>query len=171
MMAAAAVACKTMGYDAPYGVTAGCIGDGSGSRLLYKFLSEEAESPGDVLTLHYIVPRTKLIKQWWTLFSPGKSGLFSSATRAGCMRSGPRGWRANSISLLPTRRNSPFLSDADALHPAYVRHFISEVDTLDMPRLIARAPRTRGCGEDTLVKGETDYIVKKGETIHDRCRT
>ncbi len=33
-------------------------------RMLYRFLSEQAEAlQADVLTLHYIVPQTKLIKQ------------------------------------------------------------------------------------------------------------
>ncbi|HEX9075084.1 MAG TPA: NAD(P)H-hydrate dehydratase, partial [Anaerolineae bacterium] len=42
---------------------------------------------------------------------------------------------------------------------------ISEVDTLDMPRLIARAYEHGDAAKVLLVKGETDYVVKEGQTI------
>ncbi len=166
MMAAAAVACKTLGYNAPYGVTAGCIGDGSGSRLLYKFLSEGAEQLGaDVLTLHYIVPQTKLIKQVVDEIFTWKKRPILIGDAGGMYAVKAAGLAHNFDLFTPDPGELAFLSDADALHPAYVRHFISEVDTLDMPRLIARAYEHGDAAKVLLVKGETDYIVKEGETI------
>ncbi len=166
MMAAAAVACNTMGYDAPYGVTAGCIGDGSGSRMLYKFLTEEAESLGaDVLTLHYIVPQTKLIKQVVDAILTWKKRPVLIGDAGGMYAVKAAGLARNFDLFTPDPGELAFLSDADALHPAYVRHFISEVDTLDMPRLIARAYEHGDAAQVLLVKGETDYVVKDGQII------
>jgi NAD(P)H-hydrate repair Nnr-like enzyme with NAD(P)H-hydrate dehydratase domain len=166
MMAAAAVACETMGYEAPYGVTAGCIRDGSGSRLLYKFLTEEAESLGaDVLTLHYIVPQTKLIKQVVDSILAWKKRPILIGDAGGMYAVKAAGLARHFDLFTPDPGELAFLSDADALHPAYVRHFISEVDTLDMPRLIARAYEHGDAAKVLLVKGETDYVVKEGQTI------
>jgi NAD(P)H-hydrate repair Nnr-like enzyme with NAD(P)H-hydrate dehydratase domain len=166
MMAAAAVACKTLGYAAPYGVTAGCIGDGSGSRMLYKFLAEEAEKlDADVLTLHYIVPQTKLIKQVVDAILAWKKHPILIGDAGGMYAVKAAGLARNFDLFTPDPGELAFLSDADALHPAYVRHFISEVDTLDMPRLIARAYEHGDAAKVLLVKGETDYIVKEGQTI------
>ncbi len=166
MMAAAAVACTTMGYDAPYGVTAGCIGDGSGSRMLYRFLTEEAESLGaDVLTLHYIVPQTKLIKQVVDSILAWKKRPILIGDAGGMYAVKAAGLARNFDLFTPDPGELAFLSDADALHPAYVRHFISEVDTLDMPRLIARAFEHGDAAKVLLVKGETDYVVKEGEIL------
>lgn len=166
MMAAAAVTCTTMGYDAPYGVTAGCIGDGSGSRMLYRFLAEEAESLGaDVLTLHYIVPQTKLIKQVVDSILAWKKRPILIGDAGGMYAVKAAGLARNFDLFTPDPGELAFLSDADALHPAYVRHFISEVDTLDMPRLIARAFEHGDAAKVLLVKGETDYVVKEGEIL------
>jgi ADP-dependent NAD(P)H-hydrate dehydratase / NAD(P)H-hydrate epimerase len=166
MMAAAAVTCKTLGYEAPYGVTAGCIGDGSGSRLLYKFLAEQAESLGaDVLTLHYIVPQTKLIKLVVDAILAWKKRPILIGDAGGMYAVKAAGLAKHFDLFTPDPGELAFLSDADALHPAYVRHFISEVDTLDMPRLIARAYEHGDAAKVLLVKGETDYVVKEGQTI------
>ncbi len=166
MMAAAAVACKTLGYEAPYGITAGCIGDGSGSRILYKFLSEEAESlSADVLTLHYIVPQTKLIKQVVDSILTWKKRPILIGDAGGMYAVKAAGLARHFDLFTPDPGELAFLSDADALHPAYVRHFISEVDTLDMPRLIARAYEHGDAAKVLLVKGETDYVVKDGQIL------
>ncbi len=166
MMAAAAVACQTLGYEPPYGVTAGCIGDGSGSRLLYRFLIEEAEKlEADVLTLHYIVPQAKLIKQAVDAILAWKKRPILVGDAGGMYAVKAAGLARHFDLFTPDPGELAFLSDADALHPAYVRHFISEVDTLDMPRLIARAYEHGDAAKVLLVKGETDYIVKEGQTI------
>jgi len=166
MMAAAAAVCQTLGYDTPYGVTAGCIGDGSGSRLLYKFLTEEAERLGaDVLTLHYIVPQSKLIKQAVDSITAWRKRPILIGDAGGMYAVKAAGLSPLFDLFTPDPGELAFLSDADALHPAYVRHFISEVDTTDMPRLIQRAYEHGDAAKILLVKGETDYIVRQGEIL------
>ncbi len=166
MMASAAVVCKSLGYEAPYGITAGCIGDGSGSRLLYKFLTEEGEQLGaDVLTLHYIVPQTKLIKQAVDGIRTWKKRPLLIGDAGGMYAVKAAGLSSLFDLFTPDPGELAFLSDADALHPAYVRHFISEVDQTDMPRLIQRAYEHGDAAKMLLVKGETDYIVRQGEIL------
>jgi NAD(P)H-hydrate repair Nnr-like enzyme with NAD(P)H-hydrate dehydratase domain len=166
MMASAAVVCQTLGYDAPYGIAAGCIGDGSGSRLLYRFLVEEAEKlDADVLTLHYIVPQTKLIKKAVDAIQTWKKRPILIGDAGGMYAVKAAGLSPLFDLFTPDPGELAFLSDADALHPAYVRHFISEVDTTDMPRLIQRAYEHGDAAKTLLVKGETDYIVSQGKIL------
>jgi ADP-dependent NAD(P)H-hydrate dehydratase / NAD(P)H-hydrate epimerase len=166
MMASAAVVCQTLGYDAPYGIAAGCIGDGSGSRMLYKFLCEEAEKlDADVLTLHYIVPQTKLIKKVLDSIQVWKKRPVLIGDAGGMYAVKAAGLSQMFDLFTPDPGELAFLSDADALHPAYVRHFISEVDTTDMPRLIQRAYEHGDAAKVLLVKGSTDYIVRQGEIL------
>jgi len=166
MMAAAAVACQTLGYEAPYGVTAGCIGDGSGSRLLYKFLAEEAESlQADVLTLHYIVPHSKLIRQAVEAILAWEKRPILIGDAGGMYAVKAAGLAPQFDLFTPDPGELAFLSDADALHPAYVRHFISEVDTTDMPNLIQKAYEHKDASKVLLVKGATDYIAHNGEIL------
>jgi NAD(P)H-hydrate repair Nnr-like enzyme with NAD(P)H-hydrate dehydratase domain len=167
MMATAAVVCETLGLEAPYGVTAGCIGDGSGSRMLYRFLAEEAEELApDVLVLHYIVPQSKLIAEAVEEILSWKKRPFLIGDAGGMYAVKASGLAPQFDLFTPDPGELAFLSDADALHPAYVRHFISEVDTIEMPRLIAQAYSHHDASKVLLVKGETDYIARDGEILH-----
>jgi len=166
MMAAAAVTCQTLGYEAPYGVTAGCIGDASGSRLLYQFLTEGAESLGaDVLALHYIVPHSLLIRQAVNAILAWKKRPILIGDAGGMYAVKAAGLAPQFDLFTPDPGELAFLSDADALHPAYVRHFISEVDTTDMPGLIHNAYEHKDASKVLLVKGATDYIARDGEIL------
>ena len=166
MMATAAVACQTLGVELPYGVTAGCIGDGSGSRMLYKFLTEQAESLGaDVLTLHYIVPNSKLIKQAVDAILRWKKRPVLIGDAGGMYAVKVCGMAPQFDLFTPDPGELAFLADADAVHPAYVRHFISEVDTTDMPHLIRQAYEHGDAAKVMLVKAATDYIASNGEIL------
>jgi NAD(P)H-hydrate repair Nnr-like enzyme with NAD(P)H-hydrate dehydratase domain len=167
MMATAAVVCETLGYEAPYGVTAGCIGDGSGSRMLYKFLTEDAEDlRPEVIVLHYIVPQAKLITQAVESILKWKKRPVLIGDAGGMYAVKAAGLAPQFDVFTPDPGELAFLSDADALHPAYVRHFISEVDTIEMPRLIMQAYAHKDASKVLLVKGETDYIARDGEILH-----
>lgn len=166
MMAAAAVACQTLGYEAPYGVAAGCIGDASGSRLLYQFLTEEAECLwADVLALHYIVPHSLLIRKAVEAILAWKKRPILIGDAGGMYAVKAASLAPHFDLFTPDPGELAFLADADALHPAYVRHFISEVDTTDMPRLIQHAYEHRDAARVLLVKGATDYIACDGQIL------
>jgi ADP-dependent NAD(P)H-hydrate dehydratase / NAD(P)H-hydrate epimerase len=166
MMAAAAVACEALGYDAPWGVTAGCIGDNTGSRLLYRFLTEEAESLGaDVLAIHYLVPHSLLIRNAVNAILGWKKRPLLIGDAGGMYAVKAANLAPKFDLFTPDPGELAFLADADALHPAYVRHFISEVDTTDMPRLIQRAYEQNCASRVLLVKGATDYVARDGEIL------
>jgi len=166
MMAAAAVTCQSLGFEAPYGVAAGCIGDATGSRLLYKFLTQDAESlAADVLALHYIVPHSLLIRQAVNAILAWKKRPILIGDAGGMYAVKAANLAPQFDLFTPDPGELAFLSDADALHPAYVRHFISEVDTTDMPRLIAHAYEHGDAARTLLVKGETDYIAHDGHIL------
>lgn len=167
MMATTAVVCDALGCEAPYGVTAGCIGDGSGSRLLYRFLIEEAgRLEPDVLTLHYIVPQTKLMTEAVQTILSWKKRPILIGDAGGMYAVKAAGLAPEFDLFTPDPGELAFLSDAEAVHPAYVRHFISEVDTISMPRLIKQAYEHKDAAKVLLVKGSTDYIARDGEILH-----
>src|SRR5271169_1885250 len=57
MMAAALRTTETLGIEPPMSVVAGDLGDGAGSRMVYRYLTEDAGGLGpSVVTLHYILP-------------------------------------------------------------------------------------------------------------------
>ena len=166
MMAAAAVVCEALDCELPYGVIAGCIGDGSGSRLLYKFITEEAGKLNpDVLVLHYIVPQTKHIRDAVNAIKTWEKKPYLIGDAGGMYAVKAADLAPQFDLFTPDPGELAFLSDADAVHPAYVRHFISEVDTTDMPHLIKQAYDHGDATPILLVKGSTDYIAKNGEIL------
>ena len=166
MMAAAAIVCETLGCAQPYGVIAGCIGDGSGSRLLYKYLTEEAQKlTPDILLLHYLVPQTKLMTEAMTSIQSWEKRPYLIGDAGGMYAVKASGLAPQFNLFTPDPGELAFLADADAVHPAYVRHFISEVDTTDMPHLIQQAYEHGDAAPILLVKGSSDYIAQNGEIL------
>ena len=57
MMAAALRTTQALGTEPPMSVVAGDLGEGAGSKLVYRFLTEDAGGLGpSTVTLHYILP-------------------------------------------------------------------------------------------------------------------
>src|SRR5208282_447188 len=60
LMAAAVKTAEALGMETPIGLVAGDTGDGSGSRLVYRYLIEKAGGLGvTTVTMHYILPLRK----------------------------------------------------------------------------------------------------------------
>ena len=60
LMGSASKTAEALGMEPPMAVVAGDMGDGSGSRRVYKFLIEEGGRTGaTTVTLHYILPLRK----------------------------------------------------------------------------------------------------------------
>jgi len=59
-----------------------------------------------------------------------------------------------------------FLADQDAGHPAYVKASLFEVDTTQVPSLIAQAYGSHNSPRYMLVKGPVDYVVDGGKVLH-----
>jgi NAD(P)H-hydrate repair Nnr-like enzyme with NAD(P)H-hydrate dehydratase domain len=148
---------KTLEYfeeKPPMVITAGDIGDGSGSLKIYEELKNIDD---DLVVIHYIKPKISCIKE--IDFSP------KVIADAGGMYAGKAAGIGNKFHLfLPDVGELAFLADEKSSHPAYVRGFISEIDNTEVPKLIGMAYKNN-MPEYMLVKGETDYVVKNGNVL------
>lgn len=167
MMAAASKTTSALGIEPPMSVVSGDLGEGAGSKIVYKFLTEEAGTLGaSTVTLHYILPlRTEFMEfvemaDYWGkrpfLIADAGALLIAKATRT-C---------AKFNLFTPDAGEISFLADPDAGHPAYVKAALFEVDTTRVPELIAQAYQTKNAPRYLLVKGPTDFIVDNGKIIH-----
>ena len=167
MMAAAAQTTDALGIEPPMAVLAGDIGDGTGSKMVYKFLTEDAGGLGpSTVTLHYILPlRNEFLSfiemaDYWAkrpfLIADAGALLIAKATKV-CQK----------FDLFtPDAGEISFLADSEAGHPAYVETALFQVDTTEVPMLITRAYSTKNVPRYLLVKGPTDFIADNGEIIH-----
>jgi len=166
MIATATIACRALGTDPPYAVIAGCLGEGDGSKLVYRFLAEQAEAlQPKVLTLHYILPIRLAAEKFIESLRHWKNKPILIADAGGMYVMKPAGFAGDFDLMTPDPGEMAFLADPDAIHPAYVRHFISEVDLTAIPRLIKEAYEHHNAPRVLLVKGNTDYIVRDGEIV------
>jgi NAD(P)H-hydrate repair Nnr-like enzyme with NAD(P)H-hydrate dehydratase domain len=164
MIAAAHETAKALGTELPSCVLATDTGDGVGSRLVYRYLAEEAGGLGpSTLTVHYVLPlRNEFMEfvemaDYWSrrpfLIADAGALLIAKATRL-----------CKSFDLFtPDAGEMAFLADADAGHPAYVKASLFEVDTTQVPGLIARAEEAGNLPEYLLVKGPVDFVAKGGK--------
>jgi NAD(P)H-hydrate repair Nnr-like enzyme with NAD(P)H-hydrate dehydratase domain len=167
MMAAALRTTEALGIEPPMSVVAGDLGDGGGSKLVYRYLTEDAGGLGPTtVTLHYILPlRNEFLSfvemsDYWAkrpfLIADAGALLIAKATRV-----------CEKFDLFtPDAGEMSFLADVDAGHPAYVKSALFEVDTTEVPRLIAQAYSEKNTPRYMLVKGPTDYIVDAGKIVH-----
>ena len=167
MMAAALRTTQALGIEPPMSVVAGDLGDGSGSKMVYKYLTEEAASLGPTtVTLHYILPlRNEFLNfvemaDYWDrrpfLIADAGALLIAKATKT-----------CGKFDLFtPDAGEISFLADPDAGHPAYVKAALFEVDTTRVPELIAQAYSAKNAPRYLLVKGPTDFVVEDGKIIH-----
>ncbi len=166
MVSAAAVMCEALSLKAPYVVIAGDLGRGDGSRKVYAFLTEEAFTLSPkVLTMHYILPvRTPFVEFMEMLdYWPSKPTMIADA---GSMLVAKAVGACETFDLFtPDPGEISFLGDPDAAHPAYVSHFLFEIDTTDVPRLIKQAYEHNNSPSVLLVKGPVDFVAKDGEII------
>jgi hypothetical protein len=166
MMAAALKTTEALGTEPPVSVVAGDLGQGDGSRAVYRYLTEDAGGLGpSTLTLHYILPlRNEFLAfvemlDYWAkrpfMIADAGALLIAKATRV-CER----------FDLFtPDAGEMAFLADPDAGHPAYVKAALFEVDTTEVPGLIAQAYAGKNSPRYLLVKGPTDYVVDGGTIV------
>jgi len=166
MIAAAHETARALGMELPTCVLAGDRGEGRGSRQVYRFLAEEAGSLGpSAVTVHYVLPlRNEFMEfvemaDYWTrrpfLIADAGAMLIAKATRL-CKR----------FDLFtPDAGEIAFLADPDAGHPAYVKASLFEVDTTQVPELIAKAQAAGNAPEYLLVKGPVDFVARNGKVL------
>lgn len=165
MASAACMTSRTLGKPMPKGLFVGDIGDGDGSRELYKYLiTNIASLNADILAFHYFMPYVSLHNKAFKAIIdlPRKPILIADA---GYMYVAKMSGHASEYDLFtPDIGELAFLADEQAPHPFYTRGFALH-DTGNAELKIARAFKYKNSSKVLLVKGETDYVVTNGEII------
>ena len=166
MISAASAACKGLGSHEPYAVVIGDTGMGEGTIKLLDYLSDEVEKlKPTVLTLHYLLPtRDQFTRLVETVNNMEKKPFFIAD--AGALLNAKAIRLSKKFDLFtPDPGELSFLADQDAAHPAYVQHFIFEVDDTDISRLSKEAYEHGDTPRFVLVKAAVDHIVVDGEVV------
>lgn len=168
MMAAASKTAEALNIEPPMSVIAGDLGDGVGSKMVYRYLTQDAGALGaSTLTLHYILPLRKEFMDFVEMTDYWLKRPFMIAD-AGALLIAKATKVCDKFDLFtPDAGEISFLADPDAGHPAYVRASLFEVDTRQVPDLIRKAYQSKNAPRYLLVKGPTDYIVDGGNIIHE----
>lgn len=167
MMAAASRTAEALGIEPPMSVVAGDLGDGAGSKMVYKYLTQDAGALGaSTVTVHYILPLRKEFMDFVEMADYWLKRPFMIAD-AGALLIAKATKVCDKFDLFtPDAGEISFLADPEAGHPAYVKAAIFEVDTSEVPRLIRVAYESKNAPRYLLVKGPTDYIVDGGNVVH-----
>ncbi|MFQ6133486.1 MAG: NAD(P)H-hydrate dehydratase [Armatimonadota bacterium] len=165
MMAAALAAGQVLEAEAATCVTAGDIGAGDGTGLLYDWLVDcTAECAGATICLHYMLPNVHRHNE----FLAGLDELASPPrliADAGFMYVAKMSGQAARYQVFtPDMGEMAFLADEQAPHPFYTRGFIFHRED-DVEEMVARAYAHGNAAQVLLVKGETDYICADGRVV------
>ncbi len=176
MVSTAMVACQYLSADVPLWITAGDLGEGSGSRDIYKYLTVAAcnrispTSPYikfDILAMHYMLPIMGLMRDVIDSFeaSGHKPVLVADA---GSMYVAKAAGVATKFDVFtPDAGEMAFLADPQATHPAYIQHYIFGVDAVssEIPKLIEQAYKNGNAAKLLIVKNPVDHIAMDGRVI------
>lgn len=164
MVLASYLTCKTMDIETPLWVTAGDIGDSSGSKAIYEYIIENLTGiRPKVLALHYIMPIIILAQELMEVVRGVRPILIADAGSMYVMKS--IGAAREFHLFTPDPGELAFLADPNATHPAYTQRYLFEIDTLDVPRLIEQAYKNGNASKVLLVKGSKDYIAEDGKIL------
>lgn len=166
MISAALVTTTYLRLDAPHGLVIGDIGDGKGSRELYRYLVDNVGrlSPR-VLALHYWLPDMQQTRELCRAIDKCSRRPVMIADAASMYSAKAAGLASAFDIFTPDATEIAFLADAEATHPAYVARHLFETDVTQAPELARIAYRNGGSAKLLLVKGAVDYIIKHGEVL------
>jgi len=166
MISAASATCQALDIDEPHALVMGDIGMGEGTYKMFEYLTAEvANMKPKVLTLHYILPsRDQFIKLVETVDAMDDKPFFIAD--AGALLNAKAVGMSKKFDLFtPDPGELSFLADQDAAHPAYVQHFIFEVDNTDVARLSKEAYEHGDTPRYMVVKAAVDHIIVDGEVV------
>ncbi len=166
MISAATTTCQTLGIKEPYAVAIGDTGMGEGTLKMFRFLTDEiANLKPKVLTIHYILPARQQFIDLVNTITNMKERPFFIAD-AGALLNAKAIKLSQKFDLFtPDPGELSFLADQDAAHPAYVQHFIFEVDNTEVARLGKEAYQHGDTPRYVLVKAAVDHIFVDGEVV------
>ena len=166
MISAALAITNYFKLEAPHVLVAGDIGDGKGTRDMYKYLTEHiVELAPEVLTLHYSLPIMALLKKLCETIKDCPKRPFMIAD-AGAMYAAKGAGLASEFDIFtPDPSEIAFLADPQATHPAYISHHLFACDADKIPGQIVDAYKNKSAAKLLLVKGKTDYIATDGQIL------
>jgi NAD(P)H-hydrate repair Nnr-like enzyme with NAD(P)H-hydrate dehydratase domain len=164
MISAALATTEYLGMEPPFIVVAGDIGKGDGTKLIYRYLTQEVAglSP-DMLTLHYCQPFMNLLRQLVQEIDRMVKPPVLMAD-AGAMYAAKAAGLASRFDVFtPDPSEIAFLADPNATHPAYIGRHLFDSCNEDVPGLIDAAYANGSAARVLIVKGATDYIAEDGQ--------
>lgn len=166
MISAASATCQALGIKEPQAVVVGDIGSGEGSLKIFRFLTDEvAKLKPKVLTIHYILPAREQFMKLVDTVDKMEEKPFFIADAGALLNAKAVGLSRKFDLFTPDPGELSFLADADAAHPAYVRHFIFDVDNTEVVRLGKEAWEHGDTPRYLLVKAATDHIFVEGKVV------
>ena len=163
LIAAALSACEALGAEAPRALLAGDIGNGEGSRRLYRLLCDQlADLAPRGLTFHYLFPDADWHNRVLLAVRamPVRPLLLADA---GFMYAAKMSGYADAYDIFtPDVGELAFLADENAPHPFYTRGFLLAEDH-NIPPLLSRVLEHGNCPRHLIIKGAADHIVCEGE--------
>ncbi len=161
LIAAAVMACDTLGLSMPFSFLVGDEGVGHGSRKLYEHLKTQLPAMGaKVIAFHYLQPDV----DWHNrilLALEEKGKLPVLIADAGYMYAAKMSGFAPCYDLFtPDIGELAFLADEIAPHPFYTRGFILHEED-NVPSLIKKAFEGKNAAKTLLIKGSKDYICTR----------
>lgn len=164
MISAASAASQAVGAAEPHAFVIGDTGMGEGTSILINHLAKElAVIKPDVMTLHYILPTRDTFIGLVEAAHKMEKRPFLIAD-AGALLNAKAVKLAKKFDLFtPDPGELSFLADPEAAHPAYVQHFIFDVDQTDVPRLSQTAYANGDAPKYMIVKAPTDHVIVDGQ--------
>jgi len=171
MISAALATTSYLKLEPPKVLVIGDIGDGQGSRKLFKYLIDNIdELAPDFFVMHYCLPIMALMKQLCKAIGDSKKRPFMIAD-AGAMYAAKGAGLASEFDIMtPDPSEIAFLADPKATHPAYIAEHLVQCDSSKIPEQIQAAFKNKSAAKLLLVKGKTDYIASDStilETINE----
>ncbi len=178
LIAASLLVCGRLGTEPPKVLLAGDTGDGTGSAVLYRhlteFLSAEEKARPEGITFHYLYPDV----DWHNRILMALDERVLRASRpllvadAGFMYVAKMSGYADRYDLFtPDAGELAFLADEKAPHPFYTRGFLLDEER-DVDELVRRAQAHGNCARTLLIKGVEDCVASEGvilERIVEPC--
>ena len=166
MISAALTTTEYLGTEAPFIVVSGDIGQGDGTKKIYRYLTENiAALKPDVVTLHYCQPFMNLLIQFIAEVDKMEKPPLLIAD-AGAMYAAKAAGLAGKFRVFtPDPSEIAFLADPNATHPAYISHHLFCSNNGQVPGLIDAAYKNKSAAEILIVKGSTDYIARDNRII------
>lgn len=158
--------CEVMNVKNPRVLLAGDIGNGKGSRKIYKYLIERFDEVApEIIVFHYILPIISPMKRIVQKAISANHTPLLIADAGGMYAAKASGTASHFTLFTPDQAELAFLADANASHPAYIKNHLFSAGFHEVPELIEKVYATGNFPQNILAKGKVDYIVSGGEIV------